>query len=1131
MPVSIFGDIGTGKSLAVSAVSDSSDIGEVKLEDDSLEVELVLTDSTFENNSDISSYGLTAYEDLGKGSGNSNSGNNSTSNDYEGVNEEEPDPTIDEVVKNDELIPPRPVGLPGQNTVGSSTTPAPPASAPPSTPVTVSCELPEEQTGGSISIPPPSGNQIITAPGVSRYPIPRPSGNPINPSSAQIAPNPPKGKKFFEPECDTCCHSPTDSPQQFYTLCLLISTDPMVTRMIEGGMIDQVYSSIPVLQGKFEAGNPGAHLQEISFMDMSNSKVESLVNSSLFVNPIVMARAEPVLGGVVPVMPTVARAYQFQRRFKFKIPRNAKHITLFNFIRFDELAFNQHYQIPNFTLPSGVYTGPIKELIVVHNGKVRTKGTTYVSLGQSTRGQQVTTPIQLTPTGLTTFVPGLPSASVPVVKVVSPIGNIQNSNIFNKLISFCSDNIYSSITRYNSSVKNTNVPYKFYNSNVSQDTLSTYLIYDHAKMISDNSFIKNLQIGEFYANQPILAAEFYKADALDASKQVKINETRSSSPKGKMPFLRQNTYYSQNPLPDDTTVDKQGNRAFLSKFRELPNLSRGIRALQLLDKTYTSGEYYYSVNFLFEDPSVVFLRTYTKELENSVVALEAMYENLYVNRKAIKDGKIEAQKVFSLIKKEFKKVLALSNKILKILPNDGFNSAIYLDYMISLGNPKTSNDKNSMFFRILNTLVETMKDLLSSSGGQTDTLVDLNRARNGLSKTTRRNSIRSIGIKSEVFYKKSDFGVDFLSMSQASTKDNTYLSTKDISDRGTQELKKFWTSESGFGQTEASIKQKATFYLTPNRIIGVDEIIDFSSIPGFDEALKEKVKKTSVIAEGKPTKKSSFFTTLESLSNLPASFQMTDSAFDFTTSDLESNNVFDLADVYLKEQSNFKSENINTVNNSIRQSTEFTGKMEEMLNSVEDTFVNGINKIGSTDYPTIAKNIEEFSLSQLPPSLQSYRLRNLPASRFNQFVQVFGDLTSPSNIVFLQNLFGIVVKIQFALLRPDNLNSLEWADLDLATIQRNKILFCRLLPVYIEEVGVDPTSIQSMIYNEYFILRSETLFDAIRSSPNLIRPQNSIGVKTTINLEKAIDDKLEAIMGQKTTYNSGAPIVYSKIIH
>lgn len=1130
MPVSFAFDSGTGKSLATNSVSDLSDIGEVKLEDERLEVELVLTDSTYESG-EVSSYGLTSYEDLVKGSGNNdNSGN---TNDHEGVNEEESDSTTKDIVRSPTLIPPS-NGNTLENPFGTfdvNTGSTPTADTTPSSPTTVSCLLPEDQSTGTAG--------IATAP-INPGPIPAITGNPATsplppspyPGSLQTSPPPPKGKVFFDPECDTCCHSPTNSPQQFYTLCLLVSTDPLITKMVEGGMIDQVYSSIPVLQAKFEAGQPGAYLQETSFMDMTTDKVESLVNSSLFVNPIVMSRAEPVVGGVLPVMPKIARAYQFQKKFSFKIPKNIKHLTLFNFIRFDELTFNQHYQIPNFSLPSGVYTGPIKELIVVHNGKVRTKGTTYVSLGQSTRGQQVTSlPIQSTPTGFATFKPGTALSPVPVQRVVVPIGNVQNSNIYNQIIGFCSNNIYDSIAKYNSTVDNTDASYKFYATNTSQDSISMFLLYNHTKLISDNSFIKNLQLGDIYANQPISSAEFYKLDLLDSSKDIKINETRSNRPRNRVSFLRQNTYYKENPLPDDTTADKNGNTTFLSKFREFPSISRDVRMLQILDRSYTSGEYAYRVDFVFEDPSVIFLKSHTYELENAVVQLESLYENLSINRKAIKDGKFDSQKILTTIKDKFKNVLALSNKILKALPNDGFNSARYLDYMINLGNPRSSTDKNNMFFKVLHTLINTLKDLLLSSGNPTNTLVEVSKSSGGLSKLRRRNSLATTSLKSQILYRKSDVGVDFINTTANGTKDNTLLSGKDLSERSAQEIRKFWNADTGFGPTESLIKEKTSFYLTPNRIIGVDEIIDFSSIPGFDAVLKEKVKKTNVAAQGKPTKKSSLFTILESLSNIPASIQVAGNDFSFSSSDIESDNVYDLADVYLRDHGSFKEDNINTFGNSVRQSTDYSGKLDNILSSTEDIVVNGITKLGQTDLVTLGQNIDAASLSDLPPPLQAYKLRNLPASKFNQFVQTFGELTNPSNVILLQNLFGIVVKLQYASIRPDNLGSLQWNDMTSDALQRNKILFCRILPLYNESIGLNPSYIESVIYNEYFVVRSDTLLQALRSNPNLVRPMNDTSVKAMANLEKAIDDKLQSIMSQKTTYKSGTPVAYSKIIH
>ena len=139
------------------------------------------------------------------------------------------------------------------------------------------------------------------------------------------APNSPivKGSLFFDPEegCDACCHAPIDGPSQFYTMCLLASTDPAITQMVENGMIEQVYSSIPALQEKFENGLPGAFLRETRFTELTNNQIATLADSNLFETPASMISSANGSGMAGIINRSSIQSYQFQKKLKFKLGR------------------------------------------------------------------------------------------------------------------------------------------------------------------------------------------------------------------------------------------------------------------------------------------------------------------------------------------------------------------------------------------------------------------------------------------------------------------------------------------------------------------------------------------------------------------------------------------------------------------------------------------------------------------------------------------------------------------------------------------------------------------------------------------------------------------------------------------
>jgi hypothetical protein len=165
-----------------------------------------------------------------------------------------------------------------------------------------------------------------------------------------------------------------DEFTKFYSVCLLASTELATTQLIEGGMIEQVYSMMSQLQIKFDSGLPGASLKEISLSDMTNKQKNALVKSNLFQPPASVMSANNNQTTQVSSRRGPTQAYEFRTRFGFNITPGCEHLTLFAFLKFDQVKFSETYGLDLDGYDKALYHGPIKQLAVILNSSLRTNG-------------------------------------------------------------------------------------------------------------------------------------------------------------------------------------------------------------------------------------------------------------------------------------------------------------------------------------------------------------------------------------------------------------------------------------------------------------------------------------------------------------------------------------------------------------------------------------------------------------------------------------------------------------------------------------------------------------------------------------------------------------------------------------
>jgi hypothetical protein len=652
-----------------------------------------------------------------------------------------------------------------------------------------------------------------------------------------------------------------------------------------------------------------------------------------------------------------------------------------------------------------------------------------------------------------------------------------------------------------------------------------------------------LKSKEVYDQQEFQAVEVEKIDLLDETNTRTINRTYGIRTT-RNSIIKDNIFVNAKVEPDQETISTNGGPVVLSKIKEIPNFGKRSKFIQLLDYSTTSGKFAYKFTFRFKDPTIVMLKKLTEEFITRVDNVSAVYSRLEQNRTEFKKTSRKFSNLINNILDAAKSAISKANQILNMLPNSEYNPTLFTNYMSCLANPKTSTKDHDNFILILRTLEGTLVDLLSSAGvrvknvGETGTTGTNSRA-----STAKQKTFVSVELQSQELEIGNGIGVDFMSFTDLEGKETPVNGIYDIDylrNRGQQEFNKFWDSReaASLNLDETALKEKATFYLTPNRLYGLDEQIDLSTIPAFDFLFETKLKKLKLSKNKKSIKSSNISTLLESVDNLPASFQIVDSEFDFTDISIEQRTSKSISFNYLENQTNFTQNNIDTSKNRARQADRNNTFNDKILSSIESAFSEGFDSL--TDSNTIndiksntslEQVVDSADITSLPPSLQAYKLRDSSASRMSTFVNDNGLLTEPSNQIYLKNYFGLVYKIQYASISSRNLNGLEWVDLNSNNLSNAKNLFCRIVPVSNLALRLEQELGELDVYNEYFVIQNTSTSRQSRNSIEVLRPITMLETRNTSRSEASIGKRIQSIMNQKTTYDSGSPIAYTSIIY
>jgi hypothetical protein len=209
---------------------------------------------------------------------------------------------------------------------------------------------------------------------------------------------------------------------------------------------------------------------------------------------------------------------------------------------------------------------------------------------------------------------------------------------------------------------------------------------------------------------------------------------------------------------------------------------------------------------------------------------------------------------------------------------------------------------------------------------------------------------------------------------------------------------------------------------------------------------------------------------------------------------------------------------------------------DKFLSSVDSIFVDGFEKVGKgtikerINSNTTIEDVVDFNgIAVLPPAYQAYKSRNLETSRMLAFVQQNGLLSDISNKIYLDNFFGLVARIEYAYMKPSNLNSFEWRELNSNILNTNRMLFCRLRIMNDPILRMDQEGIE--IYNEFFALENVAAKTRRTPNPENTRPSRMLGAENLSKMESNIGSRISAIMNQRTTYDSGSPVAYTNIIY
>lgn len=1104
---------------ALGALEDSMDIGKVSLGEDEFEAEMILSDQTYIPSYTEDGGGISSTSKIQT----SESMQNTTDTMMERLTDtSEQNLTVSDVTQATEITIDH---IQGDTVTPQSNYTPPPYTTPPEgfpQPVVISCEVPANTEATQTTQTGTQGNSSNSKNATQTS------------NSLSQSPSKPKGTQFFDPEegCDSCCHAPTDGPSQFYTMCLLASTDPAITQMIENGMIEQVYSSIPALQEKFESGLPGAYLRETRFYEMTNNQIANLVDINILESPASMAASAGAINR------SSIESYQFQRKLKFKLPKNCQHLTLFAFIRLDDIAFRDYYKMTTSAMPPGFYIGSIKEVSVIINSTLQTSSTAYLDAQTMRRTR---TPVQRTANGqFYSFEPGRRTRPRKLIKIATPVGNIRSSQVLNNLIGVCSTSIYEAI-QFSDSQNDKKTQSFFWLTKNSSQTSTLFFAYNQEQLIMENSFIKNLKSKEIYANQQIDSFEVEKVDLLDEDRNIIINSTTGARTKNGS-SLRGASYSKTKNLDDQETISSSNGRVVLSNLAQMPDLARGLKMVQIIDKTPSPGKFAYRITFKFKEPTIEFLKNITSSFSEQLNNLQQTHSEI-ANVKKTSKSSSAGRNLFLKVIDASKKAIAKANQILSILPNKNYIPSQFINYMTCLANPKANSDDHETLMRVLRTLEQTLFSLLRNAGARITGVDDIGvTTGNTRSSSNKSKGFSIVTIQSQEFYDSNSTGIDFLSMGKTDVTSNSLGVTYDSSfmnARSDLEFKKFWNPAmtQTLGTAEASLKERAMTFFTPSKVHGIDEIIDFDKPESYGPNFEQKIKKIKLAKDKKTTVSNNLYSILDSLDGLPASFEIVPGDYRFSSTTSFTNPV-NLSEKFLPSQTNFTQNNINTIKNKTKEVQTYDSADDIFITGVESSIVEGFNSMN--EGPTIAKiknditleeAVDNSGLAQLPPSMQAYKLRDLEASRFYEFVRVLGPLSDNSNQIYQKNYFGSVCKIQYASFGTVGNSQPEWKDYSPNIGKTSQILFCKFEPVENSSLRIGLDLNQSEIYNQYFLMETSATNRKVRQDPANLKPIPMLTPESLVKSEKSIGNRISSIMNQNTTYLTGVPVSYTRIIY
>ena len=107
----------------------------------------------------------------------------------------------------------------------------------------------------------------------------------------------------------------------------------------------------------------------------------------------------------------------------------------------------------------------------------------------------------------------------------------------------------------------------------------------------------------------------------------------------------------------------------------------------------------------------------------------------------------------------------------------------------------------------------------------------------------------------------------------------------------------------------------------------------------------------------------------------------------------------------------------------------------------------------------------------------------------------------------------------------------EWKDYSPGVDKTSQTLFCRFVPVENHSLRLESNLNQAQIYNEFFVMETGTSTSKVKQNPANLKPISMLSPDSLVKSEKSIGNRISSIMNQNTTYLTGVPVSYTRIIH